>query len=44
MQLRKIGAGEVMKDNSMEDGIQHRDEQSTLMENWRKTFMTQMGL
>jgi hypothetical protein len=42
MRLRKIGMCEVMKDKSMEDGLQHRDEQSALKENWRKTFMTQM--
>jgi hypothetical protein len=25
---------EVMKDNSMEDGLQHRDEKSALKEKW----------
>jgi hypothetical protein len=32
MRLRKIGMCEVMKDNSMEDGFQHRDDQFTLKE------------
>ena len=44
MRLRNIGVCEVMKDNSMEDGLQHRDEQSALKDKWRKTFITQMGL
>ena len=44
MRLRKIGVCELMKDNSMEDGLQHRDEKSSLKEKWGKTFMTQMGL
>jgi len=33
-----------MKDNSMENGLQNRDDQSALKEKWRKTVMTQMGL
>ena len=33
VQLRKIGVCEVMKDKEMEDGIQHRDDQSSLKEN-----------
>jgi hypothetical protein len=33
-----------MKDNSMKDGLQHKDEQYALKEKWRKTFMMQMGL
>ena len=44
MWLENIGMWEVMKDNSMEDELQHMDDQSTLKEKWRKTFMTQMGL
>jgi hypothetical protein len=32
MRLRKIGMCEVMKDNSMEDGLQHRDDKSSLKE------------
>ena len=27
MQVRKIGMYKVMKDNSMEDGLQHRDDE-----------------
>ena len=44
MRLRKTGVCEVMKDNSMEDGLQHRDDQSVLKEKWRNTFMVQMVL
>ena len=36
MKLRKIGLCEVMKDNSMEYGLQHRDEQSILKEKWEE--------
>jgi hypothetical protein len=33
-----------MKDNSMEDGLQNRDDQYSLKEKWGRKFMTQMGL
>jgi hypothetical protein len=36
MRLRKIGVCKVMKDNSMEDGLQHKDDQSALKEKWEE--------
>jgi hypothetical protein len=30
MRLRKIGMCEVMKDKEMEDGLQHKNDKSTL--------------
>jgi hypothetical protein len=35
---------ELVKDKETEDGLQHRDDQSALKENWRKTFIAKMVL